>query len=40
MSLSASERMRCYRVKSKESNDQYEAIKENYSKRKAKKNLR
>ena len=40
MSLSASERMRCYRVKLKGINDQYEAIKENYSKRKAKISLR
>ena len=40
MPLSATERMGCYRAKLKESNDQYEAIKENDRQRKAKKNLR
>ena len=40
MPLSAAVRMRCYRVNLKESNDRYQALKENDRKRKAKKNLR
>ena len=45
MPLSTAERMRHYRAKLKESNDQYEAIKEDdrkrkANKRKAKENLR